>query len=229
MAVLPSDKNTLAALPEELTQYAVDNQLLAVLVVLPLFAYPLLPSARRSGIRCEMFLIWSSLLSAVILKTATWSKAAPGLVLGEFWQGAMLTISATAGIEGLRVPRSRRAEPEDFHYAAKFMQGFALLRAVDWLLDAVGSAAAEAGWPLYIFRLLTSVVGFMIVGGVSALFLEIHAKDMILRFMTRQVAWWLWLPENGAEEDFGPPWSIAAAVAVGLAPVAVSVIIANAW
>ncbi len=64
--------------------------------------------------------------------------------------------------------------------------------------------AAGVGWPLYIFRLLTSGVGFLTVGGVFLMFLEIYAEDVIHGFMTRQVSWWPWLPENGAEEDFGP-------------------------
>ncbi|KAJ4148418.1 hypothetical protein LMH87_002889 [Akanthomyces muscarius] len=112
------------------------------------------------------------------------------MALGELWQGALLILSAAAGIEGLCVPRSRRAEPEDFHYAAVAIQGFSLLGVVDHFLDAVLLEAAEVGWPLYISRLLTSVVGFLTVGGVVLMFLGIYAKDLIHGFMTRQVSWW---------------------------------------
>ncbi|OAA69237.1 hypothetical protein LEL_10113 [Akanthomyces lecanii RCEF 1005] len=126
------------------------------------------------------------------------------MALGELWQGALLILSAAAGIEGLCVPRSRRAKPQDFHYAAVAIQGFSLLGAVDHFLDAVLFEAAGVGWPLYIFRLLTSVVGFLTVGGVFLMFLEIYAEDVIHGFRTRQVSWWPWLPETGAEEDFGP-------------------------
>lgn len=42
--MISSNNNPFAILPEESMQYTADNQLLAVLVVLPIFAYPLLPS-----------------------------------------------------------------------------------------------------------------------------------------------------------------------------------------
>lgn len=226
--MVSSDNNPFVTLPEESMQYAVDNQLLSVLVVLPIFAYPLLPLVGRSGIRCEISLIWSSLLSAAIIKTAAWTGIAPGMALGELWQGGLLILSAAAGIEGLCVPRSRRAKPQDFHYAAVAIQGFSLLGVVDHFLGAVLSSAAEVGWPLYIFRLWTSVVGFLAVGGVFLIFLEIYAKYLIHGLMTRQVSWWPWLPENGAAKDFGPAWSVALAIVVGLTPVAVAVIVINA-
>lgn len=225
-----SDNGPFATLPKEPMQYAVDNQLLAVLIVLPIFAYPLLPSVGRSGIRCEIFLVWSSLLGIAILKTAAWAEIAPGLALGELWQGALLITTAAAGIEGLCAPRRGKAEPRDFHYAALVIQGFSILGAIDWFQDVVFPEAAEAvGWPFYIFRLLIIVFGCLPIGLAFLMFLEIYARDVIHGFTTRRVSWWPWLPENGAAEDFGPAWSIALAIAVGLAPVAMAVIVVHAW
>lgn len=132
MAPLPfSGNDTWAALPEVPIQRTLDDQVLAVLIVLPIFLYPLLPSAGRSGIRCEIFLIWASLLSVMVIKLADWTEIAPGLALAEPWQGAVLITTAAAGIEGLCVPRDRKAEPQDFHYAAIIVQGLSLLSAVD--------------------------------------------------------------------------------------------------
>lgn len=83
-------------------------------------------------------------------------------------------------------------------------------------------------WPSYIFRLFIIVVGCLPVGCVFFLFLEIYAKDVIHGFTTRRVSLWPWLPENGAEDDFGPAWSFAFAIVVGLAPMAIAAIVINA-
>ncbi|ATY62472.1 hypothetical protein A9K55_007162 [Cordyceps militaris] len=129
-----SGKNTLADLPEETMLHALDKQLLVVLTVLPIVAYPFLPSAGRLGIRCEIVLIWSCLLSALIINTVAWT-AADGPII------------------------SRRI-----------------------------------GWH------------------PSHLLFRDDPRPRYHRFITRQVPWWLWLPENGAAEDFGPGFSVALAI-----------------
>lgn len=80
---------------------------------------------------------------------------------------------------------------------------------------------AGTGWLAHLLRLLTIIVGILVVSIAIYMCLDQLGPTMLFRFTTRQFPLWFWLPENGAPDDFGPGWSIALAIAVAVMPLLV--------
>jgi len=199
-----------------------NKALLAVVAVLPVVAYPFLPSVGRSGVRCQIFLVWPSLFCFAlvqIIRVLEWGSGRPYFGIDSPWLYTLLWCSTTAGLKGLLMPRGRKPKPEDFSFSATsvvFIFYFSNL-----FDDVFVLGHAETGWLGHLLRLLIINVGTIVVGYAFYWCLDELSTIFLFRFTTRQVPWWYWLPENGAADDFRPGWSIALAVAVAIMPLLV--------
>jgi hypothetical protein len=179
-------------------------------------AYPFLPSTRRPIIRREIFLIWPSGLGLAFIScinTLAWGFGQPYVHL-QPWQSILLGYSALAGAGLL----SRNPKREDFKLSAHFaftifftvlcdrLHYFFLLK--DDKADSLEYFGRSLAWGISTFG-----IGLLTYG----VFMHL-ATTAFYQFATRRVSWWYWLPENGAEEDFMPFWSISLANLVLLAP-----------
>lgn len=207
-----------------------DQALVALMTLLPIIAYPFLPSVGRSGVRCEIFLIWPSLLIAALITTIRTIDLGSGKpVFGiQLWQAILNFLSALAAIQGLRVPSSREPKPKGFSYTAEYLPVFFTYVFLKLFDDVFLLKPAEVSWLFYLLRLLMVSVGIVTMGFIVFLYLTDLATAMLFKFITRGVPCWYWLPENGAAEDFGPRWSIALAIAVAIAPLVLFIAIITA-
>ncbi|KAJ6780001.1 hypothetical protein PWT90_10461 [Aphanocladium album] len=201
--------------------------LITFMALIPIIAYPFLPSVGRSGVRCEIFFIWSCSVGFTLVKMAAYMQTdsdGPKLSIAR-WQALLFTLPMVAGVLGLRVPCIRKANAKDFSYLAGFLQTSGLFWGFDLAEKTLYPQQGVLGWQLYILRLLGIILFLITVGAAAYTIVEHYVPVVVCHFITRHVSWWFWLPENGADEDFGPAWSIALAITVGAAPVLIFAII----
>lgn len=214
-----------------LIPFRISERLLVLLItILPILAYPFLPSASRLGFRCEMFLIWPFLLIAILTVTirATEQGSKGHEFVMDLWQSTLILVSASAGIHGFRVPSGRKPEPRDFSRTAELLPVLIGVGLLFLFEDVFLLKPAEIDLVPRLLRLLTVAVGICSVSLMIFFCLNLKFTAFIFKFTTRHVSWWYWLPENGAADDFGPRWSIALAVFAGIAPLLLFLTIFNA-
>ncbi|KAK8147923.1 hypothetical protein G3M48_000714 [Beauveria asiatica] len=217
-----SEANELRLLSNWLTLKVLPDQfLLTVITLLPIVAYPFLPSVGLSGVRCELFLIWSSLVPVTLITAMRFGYGVPAPEMG-LWLSvltfAVMTFPARAGIRRLRVPHDSPPKPTYCVNTAVDMHCILSLALLSLLGDdALSAAPTWIGWLPHLLYLL--IVLFVVVAAPFVVFLCWDVTETIFKFTTRQVSWWYWLPENGAVRDFAPAWSIFLATAVVIVPI----------
>lgn len=197
---------------------------------LPIIAYPFLPSASRLGFRCEIFLIWPFLLVATLtVAIRATEHGSEGHKFGiDLWQGSLILVSASAGFRALCVPSGRKPKPRDFSRTAELLPVFSGVGLLVLFDDVFLLEPAELDLLPRLMRLLTVAVGICSVSLTIFFFFECQATAFIFKFTTRRVSWWYWLPENGADDDYGPCSSIVLAISVGITPLLLFLDVFNA-
>lgn len=182
--------------------------------LLPVLAYPFLPSVGRSRLRCEALLVWNAVVLAAFLTVNRvifrWQV--------ELWPLIVMHMYGLAGFRALRVPWSRELKAEDLVCTAEHVVTWMFWGYLDLVMDTI--EARESGW-----MALASLqfLGGFVVGYVARLAAGCYLSQALLHFVTRRVSWWRWLPEDGSDNEFGPCWSMFLAVnctfnCQGLAP-----------
>ncbi|OAA36338.1 hypothetical protein BBO_08215 [Beauveria brongniartii RCEF 3172] len=172
-----------------------DQSLLYAIALLPIVAYPFLPSVGRSGVRCELFLIWSAVVPLTLMLAMRFYFEGPILEVEEYFIWLMYTL-AMAGIQGLRVPSDRLPKPTDFNLAAGLPEGFLIFALIDFFSN--GIPLFTPTWIGWLSRLLYLLFAFFFILAVPlVVFTFWDAPRALFKFTTRQVSEWYWLPENG--------------------------------
>lgn len=198
-----------------------DRILSEILTILPLVAYPFLPSASRSGIRCEVSFIWTPVLVYIYLLTSSHNVdgSADPYPLPPTWQTIVPLYSLYIGIEAILVPSSREPKAADYNSLAKFFG----LPCTYGLLYCLGHNVYDITPDGYsrlacVLRLMALCLIASVLFSLFNHFLLDAAARLVFAFATRRVSWWCWLPENSDGDDFGPWWSFALAAFVVIAP-----------
>ncbi|XWW97998.1 hypothetical protein V2A60_005994 [Cordyceps javanica] len=200
-------------------QYEMFNSrfLIGGVCLLPVLAYPFLPSVGRSGVRCEVLLLWNAAVLVAFLTanrlTVLWSV--------DLWPIVVMQLYGLVGFRALRAPSSREPEAEDFVSAAEHVVVWPLWASIGLVMDTIN--AREPGW---VALALIQSLGGVFVGFLAKLAAARYLSEALRCFVTRQVSWWHWLPENGSSDEFGPPWSFFLAAAVAIAPLGLLVALA---
>ncbi|KAF1739732.1 hypothetical protein CRV24_001668 [Beauveria bassiana] len=217
-----SEANELGLLPNRpMLEVLSDQFLLNVIALLPIIAYPFLPSVGRSGVRCELFLIWSAVVPWTLILAMRFYFEGPILEVEEYFMW-LTYVLAMAGIQGLRVPSDRLPKPTDFNLAAGLLQCSVIFGLINFFSNDISLLTPT--WIGWLSRLLYFLIAFIFILGVPFfVFLSWDAPTAFLKFTTRQVPEWFWLPENGAVRDFAPAWSILLAIAVVIVPLVLSI------
>ncbi|XWX02035.1 hypothetical protein V2A60_010067 [Cordyceps javanica] len=185
--------------------------LLTATCLLPVLAYPFLPSVSRSGIRCEALFVWYGVVLGVL-------SFANGFLFRwelELWQITLVEIYAMAGYAVLLLPSSSEVKVDDLDLTARM-----LATEVVWYQTGVFQdtlLARKSGW---MARASLQLFGGFFVGYLIFLATRDYLSGALFHFFTRRVSWWHWLPENGSDDEFGPGWSMFLVVAVVIAPLA---------
>ncbi|KAM3557028.1 hypothetical protein ARSEF4850_005267 [Beauveria asiatica] len=198
-----------------------DQFLLTIIALLPIVAYPFLPSVGRSGVRCELFLIWSAVVPLTLLSAMRFYFEGPILKVEDYFFYLIYILAAT-GIQGLRVPSDRLPKPTDFDLVAGVLQSLVVFALIDRFSNGISLFTPTCiGW---LSRLLYLLFAFFFTLAVPLVaFISWDAPRAFFKFSTRQVPEWYWLPENGAASDFAPAWSILLAIAVVIAPIVMGI------
>lgn len=114
--------------------------LLAATCLLPVLAYPFLPSVGRSGLRCEALLVWNAVVLAVFLTV--------NMVIfhwqADLWPLVVMHMSGLAGFRALRVPSSHELKAEDLVSTAEHVVTWFLWGYLGIIMDII--EARESGW-----------------------------------------------------------------------------------
>ncbi|KAM3499597.1 hypothetical protein MY10362_007158 [Beauveria mimosiformis] len=198
-----------------------DQSLLNAIALLPIVAYPFLPSVGRSGVRCELFLIWSAVVPLTLMLAMRFYFEGPKLEVEEYFIWLIYSL-ALAGIQGLRMPSDRLPKPKDFNLVAGLPECFLIFALIDFFSNGMPLFTPTwIGWLSRLLYLLFAI--FFILAVPLVIFTSLDVPRAYLKFTTRQVSEWFWLPENGAVRDFAPAWSILLAFAVVIVRIVLSI------
>lgn len=173
-----------------------------------------------------MFLIWPNMLLIMVLMVMPMLENDSGRpdIEGANWQLALLILSLYCGFYGLFFqPTKGVLTRKDFRDMAENIK---LAYISSWIREQnqrPDPKLAESDGLLYLLRGLIFYGGPIFFVFLSCMIASHVLPTLILGLVTRRISWWYWLPENGADEDFGPPWSIVLALVVAIAPIVLSI------
>lgn len=211
--------------------------LLATIALLPIIAYPFLPSPPRSGVRCEFFLLWPGIFGIllILIELCLWGGPKEKITIAGYYPTRPLIICSTlAGLESFLMQAPRVAIPRPprdsddfklfyaFNMSLQCAMGFVTTTPVVLFMDDLFPGyfpTTLGGWLEYLMRFLVIGFGVLALGFAGVVCLHEWGPPVLDRFIARRVSWWYWLPENGALDEFGPPWSMAIAALMVIVPV----------
>ena len=174
--------------------------------VLPILAWPLMPST--SEILNYRMLLCSSSFGLIILLLWTVYFRTEDILCHyfQFWVGPLLCCCLFLGLAGRKTEEPGRIlQREDFEDTAHLTFGHLfhlMFRAGDYLITTLLGAKSGGGFNIVLFVGSCSVLGFIIWKPFTE-----QAMTIYYRFTTRQIPALYWLPQNGAQKDFEPDWS----------------------
>ena len=182
------------------------NALSIIGVILPILTHPFMPSdssGNKSGGAMALFFftyIFQILYHLFFQLCCLLGKSCiqvPSWVIPVLFCGLLVC--------GAGDPRAQEEQQTKFTLAATWIF-FVFL----YYLVRLATGPLFAGLdppPYHVGCTFALVVSILIIAGAVFTHFSNLATSVFYHFALRRVRWWTWLPENGAKDDFEPPWS----------------------